>query len=313
MSSIQVPTSTPYTVTVAEKAIACDTRAPPSLAPQELALYPTLSAHDIQASLLPAAVPRVGGWAFVASLEPACHFSGDPYDFIPLPGDRWGILIADVADKGMPSALYMALVRTLVRAHAAHYVDDPAACLQAVNAHLLSDTQADMFVTMFYGVLNPATGKMRFSNAGHNPPYLHRRNGSAPKALRSAGMALGIVPDTRLGNARVQLAPGDYVVLYTDGVTEAHDREFNEFGNERLLTEITRRDDASVGAIHRRIRTAVRKFVGHAPQSDDLTLVVIGRKARPAPIHQRGKHERLQHRLGSVVPAQRLAIDVRPC
>jgi sigma-B regulation protein RsbU (phosphoserine phosphatase) len=267
---------------VMEKDVACETHDLFCLAPQELALYPTLSAHDIQASLLPAGVPRIEDWTFVASLEPACHFSGDLYDFISLPGGRWGVLVADVADKGMPAALYMALFRMLVRDHAPGYADDPAACLQAVNDQLLAETRADLFVTAFYGILDPATGEMRFSNAGHNPPYLCHRDGAPPGALRTAGMALGIMPHVQLGHAGVRLAPGDYVVLYTDGLTEAHDQAFNEFGKARLLAEIVRWDGAPVETIHHFVRVAVRKFVGDAPQSDDLTLVVIGRSRRSA-------------------------------
>ncbi|MGD9099235.1 MAG: PP2C family protein-serine/threonine phosphatase [Anaerolineae bacterium] len=275
---------------VMEKNVACETRDLFGLAPQELALYPTLSAHDIQASFLPADVPRIEGWTFVASLEPACHFSGDLYDFISLPGGRWGVLIADVADKGMPAALYMALFRILVREHAPDYVDDPAACLQAVNDQLLTETRADLFVTAFYGILDPDTGEMRFSNAGHNPPYLCRRNSAPPKALQTAGMALGIIPHIQLGDAGVRLAPGDYLVLYTDGLTEAHDQAFNEFGKARLLAEIVRWDGASVGTIHHCIRVAVREFVGDAPQFDDLTLVVMGR--RPGRVKIRGQGEK---------------------
>lgn len=236
-------------------------------------------ARDIQTSFLPADVPRVEGWAFVASLEPARHVAGDFYDFIPLPGSRWGVLIADVAGKGMPAALYMALARTSMRAHAPDHPDDPAACLQAVNDQILTDTQADSFVTIFYGILDPATGEMVFTNAGHNPPYLCRRDDSAPQALRTVGIALGVIPDIRLVDAHARFAPGDYLVLYTDGVTEAQDQDFNQFGEERLLAEITHPNGDSVAAVHHRIRAAMEEFVGDASQFDDLTLVLLGREA----------------------------------
>jgi serine phosphatase RsbU (regulator of sigma subunit) len=240
-------------------------------------------ARGIQTNMLPDGVPHVKGWTFIASLEPARYVSGDFYDFIPLPGDRWGVLIADVADKGMPAALYMALVRTLIRAHAPDHADDPAACLQAVNDQILSDTRTDLFVTVFYSIINPASGRMHFTNAGHNLPYLCRRGEdgavATPTPLQCGGIALGILPGIRLNNDRAHFAPGDYLVLYTDGITEAHNQELDEFGDGRLLTAITCQDDACVETIHHRVHAAVREFVGDAPQFDDLTLVLVGRQA----------------------------------
>jgi serine phosphatase RsbU (regulator of sigma subunit) len=234
-------------------------------------------ARGIQSSFLPSGVPQIEGWAFVASLEPARHTSGDFYDFIPLPGNRWGVLIADVADKGMPAALFMALARTLIRAHAHDHVGDPAACLVAANEQILSDTQSDLFITVFYGILDPATGEVTYANAGHNPPLLCHRDGRPAELLRNTGMALGVVPDLPLASAQAMLAPGDSLVLYTDGVTEAHDLEYNGFGSDRLLAAARPGDGAAAEQIHRRIRAAVDEFVGAASQSDDLTLMVVGR------------------------------------
>ena len=240
---------------------------------RELAL-----ARGIQTSFLPAGVPQVAGWGFAASLEPARHVSGDFYDFIPLPGGRWGILIADVADKGMPAALYMALARTLIRAHAPDHANDPAACLRAANDQILADTQSDLFVTVFYGILDPATGDMPFANAGHNPPLLCHRDSRPAEPLRNTGMALGVVSGMPLEDGRAALGPGDYLVLYTDGVTEAHDRDLQAFGDERLRTTALAADGAPVAAIHQQILAAVEAFVGGAPQFDDLTLLVVGRE-----------------------------------
>jgi len=238
-------------------------------------------ARGIQTSFLPAGVPSVEGWTFVASLEPARHVSGDFYDFIPLPGRRWGILIADVADKGMPAALYMALARTLIRAHAPDHAGDPAACLRAANNQILSDARSDLFVTVFYGILDPATGELAFANAGHNPPLLCNGDGRPADLLRNTGMALGVLPDLPLENVRVTLAPGGYLVLYTDGVTEAHDEGLNAFGEARLREAAGAPpgtpDGMAASAIQRRILAAVDAFVAGAPQFDDLTLMVVGR------------------------------------
>lgn len=239
---------------------------------RELAL-----ARGIQTSFLPADVPHVAGWVFVASLEPARYVSGDFYDFIPLPGGCWGVLIADVADKGMPAALYMALARTLIRAHAADHAADPAACLLAANDQILADTQSDLFVTIFYAILDPATGAMTFANAGHNPPYLFRHDGRPAEPLRNTGMALGVMPGITLDNGQANFAPGDYLVLYTDGVTEAHNPELDEFGSDRLLAQAASSDGVSAATIHHRIRAAVAEFVGDAPQFDDLTLMIVSR------------------------------------
>jgi serine phosphatase RsbU (regulator of sigma subunit) len=240
---------------------------------RELAL-----ARGIQTSFLPAGVPEVEGWTFVASLEPARYVSGDFYDFVPLPGGRWGVLIADVADKGMPAALYMALARTLIRAHAPDHADDAAGCLLAANDQILADTQSGLFVTVFYGILDPASGEMTFANAGHNPPYLIHRDSRPAEPLRNTGMALGVMPSIPLEVARTQLEPGDYLVLYTDGVTEAQDHDLNGFGSDRLLAAITSAGRGSADAIHHRVRSAVAAFVGDAPQFDDLTLMVVRRE-----------------------------------
>jgi sigma-B regulation protein RsbU (phosphoserine phosphatase) len=243
---------------------------------RELAL-----ARGIQTSFLPADVPHVEGWTFVASLEPAHHVSGDFYDFIPLPGDLWGILIADVAGKGMPAALYMALARTLIRAHAPDHADDPSACLRAANNQIRSDTQSDLFVTAFYGILNPVTGEMTFANAGHNPPLLCNHDGRLAAPLRNTGMALGVLIDLPLENAQVALAPGGYLVLYTDGVTEAHDGDLNAFGYKRLLQAARTPLAGGIRAVtvHHQILAAVDAFVAGASQFDDLTLMVVGRKS----------------------------------
>jgi sigma-B regulation protein RsbU (phosphoserine phosphatase) len=147
----------------------------------------------------------------------------------------------------------------------------------AANDQILSDTQSDLFVTTFYGLLNPATGAMAYANAGHIPPFLCRKGLKTVEQLANTGMALGVLPGIPLDTVRTALAPGDYLVLYTDGVTEAHDASFNQFGSARLLAEAVSPDGAPPGEIHHRIRAAVADFVGSAPQADDLTLMVVGR------------------------------------
>ncbi|MCL7452500.1 MAG: PP2C family protein-serine/threonine phosphatase [Anaerolineae bacterium] len=244
---------------------------------RELAL-----ARGIQTSFLPAHVPQVAGWSFAASLEPARQVSGDFYDFIPLSGPRLGLVIADVADKGMPAALYMALARTLIRAHAPDHPGNPAACLLAANMQILTDTHSDLFVTVFYGILNLETGVVHFANAGHNPPYLYSPDDGSSEALRNTGMALGVLAEMPLENGQVCLAPGDCLVCYSDGLVEAHDRDLCQFGSERLLAEIRAAAGRSAQQVQDGILSSVAAFVGDGPQFDDLTIVVVCRDSMAA-------------------------------
>jgi serine phosphatase RsbU (regulator of sigma subunit) len=240
---------------------------------QELAL-----AGEIQASFLPGVVPDVPGWQVTATLEPARETAGDFYDFIPLPDGRLGVLVADVAGKGMGAALYMALSRTLIRTYAAEYHTRPALVLHAANDRILMDTRASLFVTAFYGILDPVSGTLTYCNAGHNPPYLlNAKDGGSAQELGGTGIPLGIEEDVTWHQGAVPLAPGDVLVLYTDGITEAQDGQEEFFGEQRLL-EIAQ---ANLGRSARDIQDVliaeVHGFVGDAPQFDDITLMVVVR------------------------------------
>jgi serine phosphatase RsbU (regulator of sigma subunit) len=253
---------------------------------QELAL-----AWQIQKSFLPHDLPNIPGWQLAATLKPARETSGDFYDVIPLPNGKWGVLIADVADKGMAAALYMALNRTLIRTYAGEYGTQPELVLDAANRRILMDTQADLFVTVFYGILDPAIGTLTYCNAGHNPPYLlSTRDGDSLRLLRRTGMALGVVEDVVWERKAVQIAPGDVLVLYTDGVTDAQNAQEEFFGEERLIEAVkagvgaTAGTDLSTGqgTSAQRLQEALAKeihgFVGDAPQFDDITLMIVVRE-----------------------------------
>ena len=247
---------------------------------QELAL-----AWQIQASFLPDDLPHIPSWQLAATLKPARETAGDFYDFISLPNGRLGILVADVADKGMGAALYMALSRTLIRTYAVENKAQPELVLSAANGRILRDTRADLFVTVFYGILDPATGTLTYCNAGHNPPYLFRgQNGDPVQALRTTGIPLGMFEDMTWEQRIVQLAPGDLLVLYTDGITEAQNRQEEFFGEERLLEVVRANLGRSAQGLQDALMAQVREFVGDAPQFDDITLMVLVRDSTTAEI-----------------------------
>ncbi len=236
-------------------------------------------AGRIQEGFFPEKVPHIPGWQLAAKLEPARETSGDFYDFIPLPNGRLGIVVADVADKGAGAALYMTSIRTLIRTFAVEYATQPELALSTANDRIVSDTHTDMFVTVFYGILDPVTATLTYCNAGHNPPYLlGAQKGNVIQALRKTGMPLGIHKETTWGQDTVQFAPGDVLVLYTDGLTEAQNVREEFFGEERLLKAAqANRRSASAQDMQEALLAEVHEFVGHAPQFDDLTLVVVVR------------------------------------
>ena len=252
-----------------------------TLADQKLARELAM-AGQIQASFLPGDVPELPGWQLAAMLEPARVTSGDFYDFISLPGGRWGLAIADVADKGIGAALVMALSCSLIRTYAAEYDTRPDLVLSAVNRRILSDTRAGLFVTIFYGILDPVTGTLTYCNAGHNPPYLLSAHGrETVSALRRTGMALGVNGDETWESATVQLAPGDMLLLYTDGVTEAQNVQGAFFSKERLIAAAQAELGKTARAVLDALVAKVQGFVGGAPltERDDIAWVVVVRDA----------------------------------
>lgn len=235
-------------------------------------------AGQIQTSFLPNTQPQISGWQLSARLDAARQTSGDFFDFIPLPENRLGIVIADVADKGTGAALYMALSRTLIRTYAFEYEMEPDLALTAANRRILDDTRSDLFVTVFYGILDPASGMFIYCNAGHNPPFLLRgSNGKSPQALRSTGIPLGMFEDFNWKRVSIQIDPGDVLLLYTDGVTEAQDTKNELFGEERLIEIAKNNPGHTADALRRSVIAGINNFVGDAPQADDITLIILKR------------------------------------
>jgi sigma-B regulation protein RsbU (phosphoserine phosphatase) len=189
-----------------------------------------------------------------------------------------GILIADVADKGMGAALFMALSRTLIRTYAIEHETQPGQVLAAANRRILADTHAGLFVTVFYGVLDTTSGELTYSNAGHNPPYvLNARDENMLQELDRTGVPLGILDDATWQQRAVRLAPDDVLLLYTDGITEAQNAQEDFFDEDRLREIVRANLGRSAQDIQDSVIARLGAFVGDAPQSDDITLMVVVR------------------------------------
>lgn len=238
-------------------------------------------AAAIQSGLLPDDLPALPGWQFAAALHPARETAGDFYDCIALPEGRLAIVVADVVDKGLGAALYMALGRTLIRTYASDYPTQPAQVVAATNHRLVTDTPGNLFITGFYGVLDPATGHLDYCNAGHNPPYLLRAGSEHLLVpLPPTGMLLGVSAEGLWEQATVQLAPGDRLVLYTDGVIEAQNQAGVFFGEERLLPILRSMGNLAAQAMLDALMQALDAFVGAAPRYDDITIMVVVREGQ---------------------------------
>ena len=233
-------------------------------------------AHEIQASFLPATNPALPGYDIAHVWLSAREMAGDFFDFIPLPARRMGLVIADVSDKGVPAALFMALANILMRVIAADR-RSPARVLRRVNELLLENSRSDMFVTLWYGVLDPLRHDLIFANAGHTPPLLLRAADGQMQLLRKHGLILGVLPAIALEDDRVALAPGDVLIIYTDGVLDAINLNEESFEMARLQAVVQAHQAQSAAEIAEAIKVAVREFVGSAPQFDDLTLIVVKR------------------------------------
>jgi serine phosphatase RsbU (regulator of sigma subunit)/type II secretory pathway predicted ATPase ExeA len=245
-----------------------------SLRRQELVL-----AGRVQTSLLPDRLPEVSGWQITATWRPARETSGDFYDVIQLPDNRVGIVIADVVDKGMGAALMMALSRTLLRTYAADYPDEPERVLQATNRRFLMDVDAGMFVTLFYGVLEPSAGLLTYCNAGHMPPLIFSPGDDSVKHLPRTGIPLGIEIDTQWQRSLVQIPPGGILLLYTDGITDAQNQSEEFFGEQRLLDNVRRQSLTRTSrTISDALISSVFEFASGQPQVDDITLMVLARE-----------------------------------
>ncbi|MCX6688092.1 MAG: SpoIIE family protein phosphatase [Methanoregula sp.] len=231
-------------------------------------------ARTIQASFLPETMPEVRGYDIAAVTIPALEVGGDFYDFIPVSHGRWALVIADVSGKGVSAALFMALSRTLIRANL-EGKDDTTGALRQANRMICRDAESSMFVTAFSLILDPERMTITCVNAGHNPPLvIHHHSGDAT-FLREDGIALGVLPEMEIHEEEISLMPDDLIVMYTDGVTEAFNAKYEEFGIEQLINVTKTCHTLPAREVIEHILDAVRTFAGTTPQSDDITLVVL--------------------------------------
>jgi serine phosphatase RsbU (regulator of sigma subunit)/anti-sigma regulatory factor (Ser/Thr protein kinase) len=236
-------------------------------------------ARLIQQNFLPKQLPDLPGWEVAALYRPAREVGGDFYDVIPLPDGQVGFVVGDVTDKGVPAALVMAATRSVLRASAQRLVD-PSAVLERVNDHLCPDMPEKMFVTCLYGVLEPASGRFRFANAGHDLPYVKTADGSTE--LRARGMPLGLMPAMPYEERETVLRPGESLLLHSDGIVEAHDPDGQMFGFPKLKAAVARHPGGPT--LIDRVLEDLREHTGADwEQEDDITMVTLARAAVASP------------------------------
>jgi serine phosphatase RsbU (regulator of sigma subunit) len=238
-------------------------------------------ARQIQQSFLPETNPVLADYEICSMWQTAREVGGDFYDFIPLTGGRWGIVIADVSDKGMAAALFMALARTIIRTMAIGK-PTPHEAIDRANDVILADAHSEMFVTVFFAILDPGRAQATYVNAGHNPPLLYRAASHQVTTLKEHGIALGVIPNISLDDHEINLERGDTLILYTDGVTEAMNPHEEEFGADRLASIVAESGHLSAPSLVDEIMREVAEFTGGGPNSDDLTMIVIKRKLTEA-------------------------------
>ncbi|HTS69791.1 MAG TPA: SpoIIE family protein phosphatase [Terriglobia bacterium] len=236
-------------------------------------------AHRIQERMVPLAIPRFAGYEIDAAWRPARSVGGDYYDVVKFSEDRLGVAIGDVTGKGIPAALLMSNLQATVRGFAGANVAPVDVC-DRVNRVSLPQVGDCRFITFFYGLLHAPAHRLAYVNAGHNPPLLVHRDGSQSR-LRDGGPVLGLVSDWQAQTGSVDLAPGDRLILFTDGITESADARGEEFMEERLAALATTHRHMRPKALIEKIMAAVREFNGDQ-WNDDATLLVLGREGDAA-------------------------------
>jgi sigma-B regulation protein RsbU (phosphoserine phosphatase) len=236
-------------------------------------------AGQVQNSFFPQELPDIPGWQLSIRIQPARETSGDFYDVIPLPESQYGILMADVVDKGVAAALYMALSWSLIRTYASDYPSQPEKVLSSVNQRILEDTNAKQFVTVFYTVFNPADGQFLYANAGHSPPLvINSHSGEVVRKLEFTGKPLGLFVNESCERSRIELAQDELLVFYTDGVTEAQNRQGSFFEEQGLVKSLTQHLGVSARDLVDAVLKDIERYGAEAQFADDIALGVLYRE-----------------------------------
>lgn len=231
---------------------------------------------QIQQSILPETLPVIPNFEFGALMIPAHAVGGDFYTFFKLGGDKMGLVVGDVSDKGVPAALFMALSYSLIRAEAVR-TRSPVQALRKVNQHLLQMNSSSMFVTLVYGILDFKSGDFHFARAGHPSPFLINGSGQLLEVPVSSGQALGIFGDLPIDEQTIHLAPGGTLLLYSDGISETMDPQGTDFGLDSIYATMSANRRHSAQNICEQLWQDVKAFGGAAAQQDDFTALVIKR------------------------------------
>lgn len=233
-------------------------------------------ASEIQNKLLPKCSPDCPGYEVAGISHPAQVVGGDYFDFIPMDANTMAVCLGDISGKGLPAAMLMSNLQAAIRAQTS-LNPSPDACLEKSNRLLYQNTDHSKFATLFYGILDIKNHQMCFSNAGHNRPlFFHQAQ--EPVCLETAGIALSLIEETSYKQDQIRFEPGDLLLIYSDGITEAINTEYEEFGEERLTALIGANRSDPADELMKKIILAVESHAGSQPQADDMTIVVIRRK-----------------------------------
>ena len=231
-------------------------------------------ARDIQLSLLPDHEPEIKGYQIAATNIPAKSVGGDYYDFVQLSPDKLGFCVGDITGKGMPAAMLMANLQATLRSQVMIF-EDCCDCIDGMNRQLYHSTETTKFATLFYGILNLKSGMLNYVNGGHDPPLLFRQNHADPNLLHSTGLLLGVQEEAAYRMKSISLQTNDFVLLFTDGITEAMNPNGELYGLERLINLVNNHREANANEILETILASIDEHASQASQSDDITVMVI--------------------------------------
>ena len=235
-------------------------------------------AYEIQTNLLPKEPPSIKGYDISARSIPAKEVGGDYFDFIPLEQNRLAFCLGDLSGKGMPAALLMSNLQATIRGQTMVNATT-AECLHRSNKILFHNTPPEKFATFFYGILDPGNHSLVYSNAGHNYPFLFKK-GKEPVQLKESGIVLGCMEPFPFTEEKISLKPGETLLIYSDGITEAVNPENEELGESKLVQIISENQELSAEEIVKKVIDTVKEYTGTSPQTDDITLLIIKREPR---------------------------------